>query len=433
MRFKDSPAFLKWAKDYIISRAKQIPQTISESPYKRRLDLQYAKKLRALTKNFVHTYPLHTITNERRERKRFFRAFYQKKAYNPDFHYKKRGHLNPDKAYQAIQGLEKFSRSIPVDTLEGQAYKPRIFDAQKAIILISLSQQEGFSWISKEYYNFPKTLRATIPRKISFPHDQKEYIGAYEIVYLAQKILSQIGLKQKARLSPPRKRYRGMATTSRSIRIGIGTLRSPARIVRSLAHEILGHALCATNAQAYPAYFARRNSITTLLKEEGLAVKIGELTYQQIKNLLPRNLQSSREDYIPQLRIQAIRIAARRSFYNTYLKLKKHNVNDELAWELTTRVKRGVKDPALPGANYHDCLYYLGLKRLNTFLGRKQVTGLGILPWLDKLAQGKFNLEEFSHLPKIFPEHKHISLEGAFTIFIKEFQHIIKTKILKNL
>jgi len=427
----NSKDYLKWAKEYLKINKKKIPVKISGSKYSRRDDLDYSKKLKSLTGSFTKTYPLHTITNEPREKNRFFRALYQNKVYHPDFHYKKKPPLDFRKARDLIKKLDKFAKKLPCDQALGQIYQRRIFDAQRAITLTSLSQKKGFSWASKEYYKFKAAGKRTLPEKITFPHNRQEYIEAYEIVYLAQKILKEIGLKHKARVSSSRYRFRGMATTNRSVKIGVGTLRSPARIIRSLAHEILGHALCSTNARKYPAYFARKNNVTTLLKEEGMAVKIGELSYQNLKKSLPRRLRSKREDFIPHLRIKAIQIATRHSFYQTFFKLNKLNINKNLAWELTTRVKRGVADTSLSGANYHDSLYYLGLEKINKLISEQKLNFQQTILLFNKLNQGKFDLLEFSYLNKLFPAHQNLDLEKAFNVFNKEFKKIIKTKLIK--
>ncbi len=427
----NSEDYLKWAEEYLKINKKRIPVKISGSKYSRRDDLDYSKKLKSLTGSFIKTYPLHTITNEPREKNRFFRALYQNKIYHPDFHYKKKPPWDFRKARDLIKELDKFAKKLPPDQALGQIYKRRIFDAQRAIILASLSQKKGFSWASKEYYKFKAAEKRILPKKIAFPHNRQEYIEAYEIVYLAQKVLKEIGLKHKARISSSRYRFRGMATTNRSVKIGVGTLRSPARIIRSLAHEILGHALCSTNARKYPAYFARENNVTTLLKEEGMAVKIGELSYQNLKKSLPRRLRSKREDFIPHLRIKAIQIAARNSFYQTFSKLNQLNINKDLAWELATRVKRGVADTSLPGANYHDSLYYLGLEKINKLISEQKLNFQQTILLFNKLNQGKFDLLEFPYLNQLFPAHQNLNLEKAFNVFNKEFKKIIKTKLIK--
>lgn len=421
-------SYLAWVKEYLASREKKIPQKISLTPYNRQQDFNYSKKLKSLGQNFTKTYPLHTITNEAREKKRFFRALYQNRIYNPDFHYKKKTTLELTKAKSIIELLDKFSQQVSPSTALGQIYQRRIFDAQKAILLTSLTQKEGFSWASRKYYNFKKLKELPPSSKISFPHNQQEVIGAYEIVYLAQKILSRIGLKHKARISAPSYRLQGLATTNHRLKIGRGTLRSLAHIIRSLAHEILGHALASSNAQKYPAYFARQNTSLTLLKEEGIAVQIGKLAYQNLKGFLPRSRRSRREDFIPLLRIKTILLARQKSFYETFRTLTKLNVNEDLAWEITTRVKRGVENTALPGANYHDSLYFLGLKKIENLT--KRLPPEEMITLFNKLIQGKFDLVEFPFLKQHFSTYQKFNLCRALNIFLQEFRKIIKTRLI---
>lgn len=423
-------SYLRWAKEFIARAKKNIPKVIIKKGYNRRQDLDYYRKLRFLTRNFTKIYPLHTITNEPLEKKRFFSALYQNKIYNPEFHYSQKPSRDFQKCKKLIRALDDFSRTLSFNTL-GQIYRRRIFDAQKAIVLATLTQKEGFSWASREYYDFKPPSRLGLPLELTFPYNHKERIEAYEISYLTQKVLSKIGLPHKARLSKVPSSLPGLATTNRSIKIGAGTFRSPAHIIRSLAHEILGHAIASANASHYPAYFAHRGTASSLFKEEGIAVKIGQLAYQNLKILLPRALQSRREDFIAHLRIKTIIIARKKSFYETFLALTKLNVNKELAWELTRRAKRGLKTTALAGANYHDFLYYAGLKKIEVLLLKQKVPAAENILFLNKLIQGKFDLAEFGYLKQHFPLHQNFNLPKAFNIFIQEFKKIVKTKIIK--
>lgn len=428
----DSKSYLRWVKEYIKINKGKIPQIITANQYSRQKDREYYQRLKSLAQKFTKTYSLHAITNELSEQKKFFRALYENRIYNPVFHYKKSSPLTFDKASALVKKLNAFRREVESDeSALGQIYQRRIFDAEKAIILNSLSQKKGFSLASREYYEFKKIKHSGLPAKLSFPCNKQEIIEAYETVYFAQKILSKLGLKHRAKISTIDSRLQGIITSRKNIKVGIGTLRSPARIIRSLAHEVLGHALISTNARKYPAFFARHNSSASVRKEEGIAVKIGELAYQELQKFLTPQARSHRESLIPHLRLKAILLARKKSFYQTFIALTKLNINNDLAWDLTLRAKRGLWSSAVRGANYHDSLYFFGLKEINTLIKRENLDLKQTFILLDHLSQGKFDLVEFTFLKQHFINYKNISLISAFDIFKKELTKIIQSKFIK--
>ncbi len=429
MRHIDSKSYLTKVKEFIKEKNRCVPQKITGKTYDRRKDQEYSRRLKSLTRNFTKTYPLHTITNEPREQSKFFHAVYQNKVYNPDFHYQRKTALSYEKSLTLLKKLDQFAKILKPEQGLDQIYLRRIFDAQKVIILNTLSQKKGFSWASRQYYNFHPSPKLKLPTTFSFPVNKAESIEAYEVTYLAQKIIFRLGLKHRARISPYNSRFRGLATTKNKIGIGVGTLRSPAHIIRSLAHEILGHALVSLNSHKYPAFFARHNSALALRKEEGLAVKLGELAYQKLKHLLPAPMRSKKEDYIPLLRIKAILAARTRSFYATFKYLTHQlKINDYLGWEFTVRAKRGIANTILPGANYHDILYFLGLQEINHLIPKEKDDFSKTIALLGILNQGKFDLNEFQFLKNYFPSFQCLSLDHFFTLFQKELGKIIKNK-----
>lgn len=427
-----SADYLSWAREFVARKKNKPNLILTDDKYNRKNDLFLFRQLKALTRKHTHSYPLHTITNEPREQKRFFRAFYQNKTYNPDFHYQKKPSLSYQNSYLLIQKLEKLSRVIKNDTNLDQIYQRRIFDAEKAIILNVLSQKKGFSWASAAYYNVKKTLKIPAHHTLNFPYNHQESIEAYEIAYLAQRVILDLGLKHKASITSSALRFRGLSTTKSKIGIGVGTLRSPAHIIRSLAHEILGHAIASTNAKTYPAFFARRNSSLSLLKEEGLAVKIAEIAYQKLKIYLPSALRSKKEDFIPYLRLKTILLARKYSFYETFLALTKLKINDPLAWELTVRAKRGTKNTAKVGANFHDALYYLGLQKINRTIKNANLNFETVPEFFNKLVQGKFDFREFIFLNKNFPHYTNLNFPEYFQRFEKIFQLILQNKFKRK-
>ncbi|MDP2918127.1 MAG: DUF1704 domain-containing protein [bacterium] len=423
-------SYLKWAREFVAGKKISVPKKINGADYDRKKDREIYQEFKTLTSKFTKTYPLHTITNEPAEQKKFLRAFYQNKIYNPDFHYKQKSALAPSRAAALVESLESMAKKLNPEEALGQLYHRRIFDAEKAIILNSLSQRRGFDWASRAYYHPRKLPVVRVPASFRFPLRPKEHIiEAYEVAYLAQKILVRLGLKYRARITRRRTRFRGMATAKSKIGIGPATLRSPAHMIRSLAHEILGHAIAGINARKYPAFFVRASSTSALCKEEGLAVKLGEFAYLKLKNLLPARMRSKREDLIPELRLAAITKSRSKSFYETFKYLNRDlKINDYFAWELATRAKRGVADQSAGGANYHDILYFTGREKINALLLKKRLDFKKTISLLNLLNQGKFDLAEWQLLKKHFPAFQTLDLNHYFALFCKELGEIIQSK-----
>ena len=426
----DHQSYLKWAREFVAGKKMSVSKKINGADYDRKKDREIYQEFKTLTSKFTKTYPLHTITNEPAEQKKFLRAFYQNKIYNPDFHYKQKSALAPSRAAALIASLESMAKKLNPEEALGQLYHRRIFDAEKAIILNSLSQKLGFDWASRAYYHPRKLPVVRVPASFCFPLRPKEHIiEACEVAYLAQKILVRLGLKYRARIVCRKSRFRGLATAKNKIGIGPATLRSPAHMIRSLAHEILGHAIAGINAPKYPAFFARPNSASALCKEEGLAVTLGEMAYSKLKNLLPAKMRSKREDLIPELRLKAILKSRRESFYGTFKYLNRDlKINDYFAWELTTRAKRGVADQSASGANYHDILYFTGREKINALLLKKKLDFKKTISLLNLLNQGKFDLAEWQPLKKHFPAFQTLDLNHYFALFCKELGEIIQSK-----
>jgi len=426
----DHNSYLKWAHEFVAKKRMSVPKKINGADYDQKKDREFSKEFKSLTSKFTKTYSLHTITNEPTEQKKFLRAFYQNKIYNPDFHYQGKSRLAPSRAADLIEFLERLARKLDSASALCQIYRRRIFDAEKAIILNSLSQKQGFDWASRAYYHPRKLPMLALPASFHFPSRPKEhFVEAYEVAYFAQKILVRLGFKHRARISPRKTRFRGMATTKSKIGIGPATLRSPAHMIRSLAHEILGHALASANARKHPAFFARVSSINALCKEEGIAVRLGEIAYLKLKNSLPEKMRSKREDNIPTLRLKAISVARKKSFYKTFGYLTQNlRVNDYFAWELATRAKRGLANQSLPGANYHDILYFTGRKKVNALARKKKLNPKKTIALFNLLNQGKFDLAEWQLLKKQFPSFQTLDLNNCFAVFCKELGEIIQTK-----
>ena len=168
---------------------------------------------------------------------------------------------------------------------------------------------------------------------------------------------------------------------------------------RLIVHEIGTHAVRAENGRLQPLLVFLHGLPGYLETEEGLAAYSEYLT-GVLDNSTLRNYAG---------RVAAIHHALSHDFLSTYKHMKKF-FRDKIAWKLTLRAKRGLKDTSLPGAYTKDVIYLRG------FLAVKKYIQKG--GDITKLYVGKIGLKDVPLLTKIPGIVKPKFL--PFTLFVNE-------------
>ncbi len=166
------------------------------------------------------------------------------------------------------------------------------------------------------------------------------------------------------------------------------------RLKALLAHEIGTHVFRYENGKLQPFRIFERGTANYLRTEEGLA----------IWNQNELNLDLGDKFLTPALLVVAIYMAERMSFQDLFHFLKTtHNIDDNLAWKLCVKSKRGLKDTKIHTAFTKDSLYFVGSRMVKKFLkkggkiedlyvGKVDIEDLPLVQQIEGLKPAKFLL-----------------------------------------
>ncbi len=131
------------------------------------------------------------------------------------------------------------------------------------------------------------------------------------------------------------------------------------RLKALLVHEIGTHVFRFENGKLQNFRLLERGTAGYLRTEEGLAV------WNQ-NNL---GLDLGEKTLTPAFLVVAVYLAEKMGFHDLFHYLKNtFEVNDDLAWKLCVKAKRGFGDTAQKGAFTKDAIYFLGLRDIERFV-----------------------------------------------------------------
>lgn len=295
-----------------------------------------------IDKNLYYLSP----TNLKEEKKRFF----LKTHYNPKFRYKKI-RFNTKKIKDEIKHLLKYDKK----------YSKIINDAAKRYLLflklIENREKKDFTKYSIRLYNTPKKKELDYAKKIisqkMLPEKISKKFDSYHVKDIFDNLLKKYdwkiilnnNLQSKMKISPSKK----------TLFINKSAQFTEKQIKRLEFHEIKTHIKRESNNLKIPKIIRRCfNYIET---EEGLAVKMEEindcLSKKQLKIYAARTL--------------AVYYSLQESFYQVFKKIKGYGFDDNTAFEITTRAKRGLKDTSKKGSFTKDKIYLSGKIKIDEF------------------------------------------------------------------
>ena len=157
-------------------------------------------------------------------------------------------------------------------------------------------------------------------------------------------------------------------------------------IERLIVHELKTHAFRLENARLQKYKLFQIGFANYLETEEGIATLNEEKADYLLHNKIKRNYAG---------RVIAVNLALEKGFADVFAELERY-FSEEDAWDITLRVKRGLKDTGQAGAFTKDHLYLTGNIKIKEFQKKGNVRELYI---------GKIGIE---HLPllKNFKELK---------------------------
>ncbi len=156
------------------------------------------------------------------------------------------------------------------------------------------------------------------------------------------------------------------------------------RIQAIIAHEIGTHVFRLENGKRQKFRIFERGTSNYLRTEEGLAI------YNQ--NVL--NLNLGQKFCLPALHIVSIYMASKMNFCDLFHFLQNtFSIDDDFAWHLCVKAKRGFRDTAKKGAFTKDALYFLGHRDVEKFIAKDGK--------ISELYVGKIAIEDLPIIQKI--------------------------------
>ncbi len=320
-----------------------------------------------------NVYYLLMPINRQIEKNKFFSYYKKSKRYNPIYKYKV-------KNLKKIQAdLKNLSKNMIKAKGMGRLFKEKIDNIIMKTQLVN-NNDEKFSDLCSKLYGKPSKNLVNFAIKIL--KDKNNYKLPEENIkphYMAESLKSQL---RRYKINWP-----VIETSKIMTKISISSLEkkvfintnynyTESEIHRLEVHEMV-HVFRTINGQNQPWYIFQSGFANYEETEEGLAVYTEDAKGKLKKDLKQLKIYAGR--------VLAVDIGLKNSFYKTFCELKRY-FPDFLAYRLTERVKRGMKDTSMPGAFTKGYYYISGWQKVIKYLKNKGS--------LSNLYVGKIKIED---------------------------------------
>lgn len=305
--------------------------------------------------------------NEASEKKKFFKQA----DYNPVFKYRKPSSC--DKLFRKIDDIEL--AQDPISRLLMQ--KLEKFKRTNAMVQ-NLGKPE-FTFFSKGIFDKPSqelVAKAYEILKLN-PEGEENIISSKRVLKEMKKVLRSLGLKDWKVSYKNMTANAAVISSKKTVYVKKKAKFSKDFLKRIVVHEIGTHVFRALNGEKQPYRIFFTGLPNYLGTEEGIAVNIEEMHCCLRTNTLRAYAG----------RVLAVNLSLQKGFRDVFNNLKEH-FNDDFAWRLTLRAKRGLTDTSKPGAYTKDYLYLDGYYKVKKFLEENGEQGL------KKLYYGRIDVEQ---------------------------------------
>lgn len=286
--------------------------------------------------------------NSEEEKKVFFSHIENGQVYNPRFNYKK-SNLS---FYR--RKLNNLLDKIDNGNLLEKLFIDKITYMQKKLDMLGASDHE-FSSISIDLYGgITKSLVDKAKRILTvYPQgSEEEKIAPCEMVKQLKMELQIYSLKWEVKLNSEIISKISILPNSETVYVNVNYSYTEAEVERLKIHEMV-HILRAVNGNLQSWKIFKNGLDRYEETEEGLAVwtesEKGKLDFDK------------RQVRVYAGKLLAIYYGLHSSFYNTFCKIKKY-FSSKMAYRLTERTKRGLKNTKIKGAFTKDSHYLRGCK-----------------------------------------------------------------------
>jgi len=288
--------------------------------------------------------------------------------YNPQFEYKKL-------SFDPAELMEELSSIKFDDSTLSKIFKAKKDEILKKIDLCESIGKPNFTQKSINRYSKPKKKSINLAKKelckIRFEKESNK-LGYSMVKEILQSRLEQYNLSWKVKVVNS---LADEATAEKEDTLFLrkDVLISKQRLMTMIRHDIDCHILKAENGKYQPFKIFNRGFPGYLATEEGLAIHmVNELGIK------------TRKIFFPQIRVILTDIALSASFSDIFKEALRYGFTEENAWNLCSRIKRGLKDTSKQGAFTKDAIYYPNSLRIKNFLRNNPI---------EDLYYGKVSLE----------------------------------------
>lgn len=330
--------------------------------------------------------------------------FFMNNKYNPHFEYNEKK-IDFKKAYKKIDNI-KFK-----DSAMDKIFKEKAVEIKNLFKMFENLGDKNFTRYSINVYGKPdkeliKKANEIASKKFKKSNNKKKKINSKKALEEFKRIFSQLNLKWNV-IEKDIASNAVVIPSKRTFVIKKGALFSRKVINRFIVHEIYTHVLRTEFGLRQPYKIFSTGLGNYEATEEGLALFKEKRAKVMDKNML--------KEYA--YRVLAVDKALNSSFCETYDFIKQYISDKEKAWDLTVRVKRGLKNTRKKGAFTKDHIYLKGFLEVSEFI--KNQSGLHLLHY------GKINTRQALLIPSID------GLKNPFIILKSHFKkHIHDISIL---
>jgi uncharacterized protein (TIGR02421 family) len=305
--------------------------------------------------------------NEASEKKKFFK----RNDYNPVFKYRR-----------PADCTKLFNKIDQVELPEGMMSKlllQRLEKFKRTNAMVQNIGKSEFTYFSKGIFDKPSQELINKAYEVlkTSPEKEENNIGSKKVIKEMKKILSTLKLKDW------KVGYKNMAanaaviTSKKAVYVKKKAKFSHDFLKRIVVHEIGTHVFRALNGAKQPYKIFSTGLPNYMGTEEGLAVNIEEMHGCLKVNTLR----------VYAGRAIAVNLALQKGFRDVFNELKQY-FDDDFAWKLALRAKRGLIDTSKPGAYTKDHLYLDGYYKVKKFLDANGDEGL------KQLYYGRIDVEQ---------------------------------------
>lgn len=319
--------------------------------------------------------------NREKEKDKFFSYIEEGKVYNPTFEY-------PDKSFQPYyKKLGTLLEKVGEKTNLGKLFVDKIKYIRKKISMICASDYE-FPVISKRLYGGITEDVIEEAREILKSHSRSfgdERVTPEEMAKQLKKELQEYNLNWDVTISSKIVPKISILSNVETVNINKKYNYTKEELERLKVHEMV-HILRGVNGAMQPWKIFKHGLARYEETEEGLAI-----CTESIAGKLKRDKRQLR---IYAGRLLSINYGLNNSFYKTFCNLRNY-FSPYMAYRLTERVKRGLKNTKNKGAFTKDRYYLTGWRKVENFMSQGN---------LDTLYVGKIGLEHVNIIEELIHE-----------------------------